>query len=294
MLTRTFYNPRVVSLTLGSLVLASMLTAGPRVSGGVISGSSEGYGALVNLDGILTISTGKLGVATGTAPPVYGPLENSVVDVNADILTEVLALTTLEAIVNPSGSRTLTGRAASDVNGGLGVRSAMAEGEAENLSLQMRLNAPSGMIPVITVTSANLLKSTTTISGNYGALNAVQDSDLAGLMIDIAGTGLIDLSGIIDGEGNADPNTLISIPGVANIVLNEQGSSGGVGNRTAFTNAVHISLLGGGPLGGLATAEIIIGHSTARLTALVPEPATGVLALAMGPAVWWLRRHKQQ
>lgn len=59
--------------------------------------------------------------------------------------------------------------------------------------------------------------------------------------------------------GNPAPNTVIGIPGVATVRLNEQISSGdGVTNQSLTVNMVRVTILGGlGP----PLAEITIGHS---------------------------------
>ena len=53
-------------------------------------------------------------------------------------------------------------------------------------------------------------------------------------------------------NANAGPNTKVSVPGIASIVLNEQTKDA---NGVLTVNAVHVTLLGG------AGADLIIGHA---------------------------------
>jgi hypothetical protein len=56
-------------------------------------------------------------------------------------------------------------------------------------------------------------------------------------------------------NANAAPNTTVSIPGIATVVLNQQTTDS---NGVLTVNAVHITLLGG------AGANVIVGHAAVR------------------------------
>ena len=95
-------------------------------------------------------------------------------------------------------------------------------------------------------------------------------------------------------KAGAAPNTKVSIPGVASVVLNEQTTDA---NGVLTVNAVHITLLGG------AGANVIIGHaqcggapaSNTNPTPMISAPvAAGAGATAVvGGAVMLRRRNRK-
>jgi hypothetical protein len=103
--------------------------------------------------------------------------------------------------------------------------------------------------------SAGVLQSTASESGsgscpNIGVGSGGSGANIADLAITVAGVS-------VPVNASAPPNTTITVPGVATIVVNEQY----VANGTQSVNALHITLL------ALATkAEVIIAHAEANLT----------------------------
>jgi hypothetical protein len=92
---------------------------------------------------------------------------------------------------------------------------------------------------------------------------------------------------------NAAPNTTVSVPGIATIVLNQQSTDA---NGVLTVNAVHITLLGG------AGANVIIGHASCggapavntNPTPMISAPiAAGAGATAMVGGVVVMRRRNR-
>lgn len=94
-----------------------------------------------------------------------------------------------------------------------------------------------------------------------GSTAYTASSSIANLQIWVAGTP-------ISVPADAPPNTVIEVPDLVRIVLNEQFLSGG----RQVVNAVHISL--GGALSPLVTAEVILAHADAGIAANCGVPTT--------------------
>jgi hypothetical protein len=113
----------------------------------------------------------------------------------------------------------------------------------------------------------------------------------------IIASGKVTLAGIgllpITLKANAAPNTGVTIPGIASVVLNQQSTDA---NGVLTVNAVHITLLGG------AGADVIIGHAqcggapavNTNPTPMISAPvAAGAGATAVVGGVVMLRRRNR-
>lgn len=239
------YFAAKLAATAGLVLLASSASAT------VVSGSSSGYGANVDLSGVLGLQVGPLpNSASGAAP---APYNNS--DSVANVEVGTLGLLNLSA-------NAVSGHAQSNIDGLSGDRYTLGESEIVGLAINS---------PLLTLT-ADTITSSANISGDYGSIDPVGSSNLANASLSIAGQR-------IDLDANAAANTAI-LPGLLNplglsLVLNEQTmSDDGNGNASMITNALHLSfndaLLGLGVLNG----DIVIGHSQASLSA-VTAPGNG-------------------
>lgn len=69
-----------------------------------------------------------------------------------------------------------------------------------------------------------------------------------------------------------DPNQKIVVPGVAEIILNEQATSTSPGAGAITVNALHVKLLDDGLLGPVIKGDIIVSHAHADVTDCPPPP----------------------
>jgi hypothetical protein len=139
--------------------------------------------------------------------------------------------------------------------------------------------------------SADALGSTSTVSGDYGSLSGFGSATIVNLKLKL-GTNVFTL-GLGPVAANTDLLTLLS-PALApisnalstlgiKITLNEQSSTCDfISTCEQTTNALHVSVK---PL-GLNTADIVLGHSYAKETAIaaaVPEASTyGMMLVGLG------------
>jgi hypothetical protein len=93
-------------------------------------------------------------------------------------------------------------------------------------------------------------------------------------------------------SANAQPNTMVNIPAIGSVVLNEQSTDG---NGVLTVNAVHIKVL---PT--LNAADVVIGHAQCggappvQPTPMVSAPiAAGTAAMAVTGGVVYLRRRNR-
>lgn len=273
-------NTRIKSEHKGLTMAAALLglTMAGAAAADVISGSSSGYGAYVNLNTLgtdfidLTVSPIPMG-ATGTAPAPYN-VDDSVLSLDVSdsaCLASFLGVCTdsISAVVQ---SELLSGHAESDVDGGSGNRLASATGTANNIMVEAGTGTVLNLIstPVLGL-SATTLSSSALVSGDQGMFTATGSSIIEGASLNLAGLDLITL------DGNAAPNTLVdplgslSLLGLT-VVLNEQVSSCSQTECDIAVNALHM-IFNDFALGTeLLNGEIIFGHSEASLSA-VPVPA---------------------
>lgn len=250
-----------LDMRLAKLALVLALGITPPAQATLIGAASEGQAldAESALLGNPLVGIGLPPLVAGSTPGTYNESDS------------------LAAHAGVSGQLTITagllsGAASFDgatVTGGGGI---------ENLHLQ-----------IASLISLNLdsLISTSSVSGDWGSLVAVGDSSLSNAFL-TAGMAQLAL------DSHAAPNTTVDVLGLlgvagVNLILNEQFETCSAGVCGIETNALHLTV---NPVGlNLVTADIILGHSKARLEAeqntvppgTVPEPGVwSLLLLGLG------------
>lgn len=300
-------------LPMASSLFALTLIA-PGAQATVIQGQSDAYGLQVDLSilgGLVSVDLldpDLLGQrASGQAPLPYDQTRSAVaLDLDASVNLGLPPLATLSGTA-AAATGVLNGRAASDVDGGMGPRQASARGSVADLDLQvagLTLNTLFGGVSVETLgLASSTLAAEVAVSGDYDSFSFTAGSLIEGLSLDLLGN-LLDLGALgitADVLAGASPNLqLLDINGIVglDLVINEQlVDCDDPAYCSVEVNALRlrfdgVSLLG---QGGLISGDIIIGHAFARLDAvmdLLPPagvPSPGVLAL-MGLGLLGLAR----
>lgn len=273
---KTISNYRLAT----ALGLLTMSLAG-TVDATVISGSSAGYGAYVDvsaLAGALSLAAGPVpSGASGSAPATYSlnATQASLGLTDNACITAVLGVCTLYAAVGVQ-TGLLSGDAASDVDGGSGSRFASAMGEVDNAGVNAGTGTLLNLFSTLTLgLSSTTLASTAQVSGDYGAFSATGSSIIEGASLQVAGIGLIAL------DANAAPNTFVDPLGALSalgltVVLNEQTSNCAAVSCDIAVNALRLGFTNFALGTALLNGDIIFGHSEAQLVAspsAVPVPA---------------------
>ena len=124
-----------------------------------------------------------------------------------------------------------------------------------------------------TLLTAETVRSTTTASfGSSSGSTTIENLIFGGNRITVTGAA----------------NQMVSIDGVANLIINEQFVSNGV--RT--TNALHLTVLSGINAGEVTVSQSVAGFAGPAVGA--PEPGAGTLALAFGPVLPALFAYKRR
>lgn len=237
--------------------LAAMAHAG-SADAAVTSADATGYGLSADLSLlILNLSLPPQALAAGTAPTPFSELE-----------TALSAQATIGGLASLS-TGVLTGTASSNVDGSAGARTADASGTVDGLNLSVVFGTVLSM-------SATTIGSNAQVNGDYGALSGAGSSILEDLDLTVLGSALTV-------DANAAANTVLFDALGIRIVLNEQIVGGdGVSGRSMEVNAIRITFDDVAAGLGLLNGDIRIGHSFASMNAIVPAPATGGLAAAVG------------
>lgn len=273
---RAAHTPRafVFSRMFSFAAFAALLTIqfGSTAHATNISASSSGYGLFVDANALnlVNLDAGPLpaGVA-GTAPAPYSN-SNTVLNVNVTSSIPVVASGSVTA-----GSVSAT--AASNVNGGPGSRITSASGGVVGAGVNMVTLPVLG--PGLTLLGLNAtLGSTAQISGNFGSLAAVGTTTIQNLGLTVSGIP-VNLSAYVNVP--IAPNTSVNLAalGIANasLILNEQIIAGD--QSSIVVNAFHLNV----NVANSIVAQVILGHSQAQMTAIVPEPSSALLStLAIG------------
>ena len=241
---------RRTGLSLGvALLLGGLADAASAL---VIGGSSLAYGEEVSLVPTLLspITSPAQPEVSGSAPAPYDESETAF---SLNLGTGVILAGTLSV------------KAASDVDGSPGPRSASADAAVAGLTIG------GALAPVLTLSSSSIASSAQ-VSGN-GSLAASGATVLEGLEISVLGVPLAI-------PANAPPNTLLIDADGVRIVLNEQVTTGDGASQLALTvNALRIEFTNAVLGLGLLNGTIVVSHSESALSA-VPEPSLALLALA--------------
>ncbi|TNC23537.1 choice-of-anchor P family protein [Amycolatopsis alkalitolerans] len=209
----------VLGLAAGVLLAGALTPAAAATAPG--TGSAYGASASVSLlPGVL--GNGGITVDTGklAASRTTGPTSASVADVPLE------GLVTAKAISSSAEHSTQTGQVSSNA-------------EIVGATLPV-LAGLAGSTPTASVINA---KCTSTADGVTGG------AEIAGL--DLGRIGQVPVA--------APPNTELGVPGVVQVIINEQvkGSDGSL-----TVNALHIKLLGGQATGALGSGDIVLASAT--------------------------------
>jgi hypothetical protein len=208
-----------------------------------VTGSAFGVDVDVTLVGGINVNVGPTPTVTMTSPPGgLGPFTQSLASVNASpVLTAGLLQVRTEG-------------------GNLGSHSGFAQSSASVANV----NVGAGAL------TASLISSQCKSNGD----GSTGSSSLANVN---TGPAL----GNISIPVNAAPNTVINVPGVGSITVNEQiRPTNGPGDTSIIVRAIHIRLLGG-PLQTIGTGDIIISESRcgAKGPDVVPVAPIGLLGV---------------
>ncbi|MGR8931539.1 MAG: hypothetical protein ACU836_12935 [Gammaproteobacteria bacterium] len=233
-----------------------------EVSAKVVSASSEGFGALIDLTIVgANINSGVLPAgAIGRTPGAYDETADTLA-VSGDLLG--LGLINVDIPV-------LTGSASSNVDNTLGSKLTAATGGVTSLGV-----SAAGLLE-LTVGAVN---AEAEVQGDFGELTTVAKSAIANLGIDLLGLGSIPINIGTKPNFTVDLLGLLNLAGV-NLTLNEQlinGDPNGVCSDDSCSlevNALHLAL-SRVPFGiNLISGDIKIGHAFAEMAAsAVPVPA---------------------
>ncbi|MBP7451948.1 MAG: hypothetical protein KA914_04030 [Ottowia sp.] len=220
----------------GGLLALSLV--GPSWAATTATARGYGLNATASVAGIgLGLPLADTGIQT--APPNFNALQSlATASVSAGALLSVNA-------------GVLTGTAQS----ALAQNTVAATGGVANLNLTLLGVGGVGVLGV----ASDAVSSSTSVTCAAGVPVATQSSSIANLRVN----GLL---GSIVVPVNPGPNTVIGVPGVASITLNEQIALGG----SFATNAIHINI----NVAGLITADIAIGHSQAAMPNCAAAPGS--------------------
>lgn len=218
----------------GSILALGILTAVPAHAL-VTDGDASAYALQANLFG----------------SPLIGPIPNSTASGNESDSDSVVSLDTtfLDAGV-------LNSSASSNVDGSPGSKTAESSSSIAYFDLDLLLNG----------LSAEVLSSSSSVTGDYGSFNAVGSSSIVGL----TGYGIFDpLNGIsITGAPN---QTLLSLAGIE-VIANRQTSTCSATDCFMTTDALYVDVIG--------ITTLTLASSYAHLAAPIPEPETYAMMLA--------------
>jgi hypothetical protein len=223
---------------------------------------------------------GMMASTSANALVVDGDANASAVDIDT-FLVDVSPIPNVAVSGNDSDSSTvlslsvppylstgvLNAAASSNVDGSPGPKEATASSSIVDFDLSLPAANPIPGLPPVPLfgLSFDALSSESTVTGDQGSFTPEGNSSI----VNLQGSGL--LSPLSDVVISGDPNQGVTIPGIADIIINRQVSSCDAFDCFMTTDALYVNLLG--------LAVITLGHSHAHLTA-IPEPATTALMLA--------------
>jgi hypothetical protein len=254
-------------LTICAILLLAMLPLS-QSRADIVAGSSESFGVFADLSlaGVPTLTVPNTPYTVGNAPGPY------------DLQDQVLSLSASNLLVGSIDTGVMNTFAASDVDGGLGIRFASASSLVNGLNMSL---VPLEIGSAVTVTADTVGSSSMTL-GDYASLDVTGQSTFENLVITAFGNNLFI-------PANPDPNTVLFDSDGVRIILNEQ--VGSVTDWHAFmtTNAIVIELDNVLGTGGLVNGGVIVSNSMSSLTA-VPEPSSMILVMGGIAAVLLSRR----
>jgi hypothetical protein len=242
------------------------VTAVRQADATTIAATSSAYGLSVDVSALgLNLDVGPLPTGVlGVAPAPYNL---------ADSVANVSVVTSVPVVVSGEvGADLVNATAFSNVNALPGSRLTSASGGIVGADIGAVTLPLLG--PGLTILSLNgTLNSTAQITGDFGSLVATGTTTIESLGLTIGGT-VVNLAPYV-GVAVA-PNTSINLAGLGilntTLILNDQivapdNSSITVNALRLTTNLLNIS------------GEVILGHSQASVSAIVPEPAAAMLMI---------------
>jgi hypothetical protein len=222
----------------------------------VFSGSAEVVHASLSLlrAPLLTLDLSN----TGPLASAGGFLQTSLLTLSPSISPLFLSAEVADALASGQGLQTDAWSSTASVS--VGLQTAALLPPQLSVSADVIQANASATCPNANPASGGTANYAVTVSGS--ALLANLKISAAGLPVKVS--------------PNPGPNTVIAIPGVATIVLNEQVSSvsststSGTGNITV--NAIHITL--DPALAAIAGGDIVISDAKAGITCTAPPPPT--------------------
>lgn len=262
----------------------------------IVEGTSEAYGAFVDLaaiGGTINADIGPLAPSAGSAPVPYLDTGSALnVDVTAGGVPLVGSLIDLQAGAFDT-------EASSNVDGLAGNRATTATATINGLNATVGEFLPLlGSAPLVAIT-ADTIEVISSLSGDFGAMATLGSMFVEDLQINVLGS-VVDLSAVID-DGFVAANTQIALDAFglagASLTLNQQIASGdGINTFGIETNAIALNLnaVNVGGFTGL-NGDVVIGHTAASVAA-VPEPSsllltTGLVGVVLAGRGW--RRWKR-
>ncbi len=270
------------------IAMGTLLVMALPAQAAVTAGTASGLGLNVDVSALalVTLGVGPLAQVAVTSP---APDNQS-----AGVLSVSETVLLGSVVANNGVDNAIVGSALSDVTG-VGI-SGLSEGSATTNNLGITV-IPEVLFltPAFLTLTSTTIGSTSTSSGQFGALGSVGTTVLENLSISVGGI-------VIAIAANPAPNTTLDLAAsgvtdagiLANlsIILNEQILTGDGSTSTGITtNALRISIgaLNFGGVSGL-NGDIIVGQSTSTLTA-IPEP-TVPMALLLAPVALLFRRRR--
>lgn len=266
------------------MMASAALMTSQAVEATVVSASSTGYGAAIDLDLLgLDLKVNPLPKgASGEAPGPYD-VDKSFLNISTGGSKDLLGLGLIDLDLSLP---VLKGSAYSNVDGSSGDKTTGATGGIGGLKLGANLLG--GLIPVVDL-GLGALSAEAEVTGDYGHINASGASNIADLTLKILGLNIVPHIDL-----DAAPNTKVDLLGLlgltgVEIVINEQlvnGDPDGVclsDSCSLEVNALRLSF-NSFPIGiKLLDGDIRLGHAYADMLAAqlspvhVPIPAAGWL-----------------
>jgi hypothetical protein len=278
-----------------SLVAAGLLSAG-GLQAAVTAGTSSAIGvdASTEVLSLISVTPVQIGLSSGSAPAAYNTSQ-SAISANSDVSVP-LVITALAT------QGLLSTNVQSDVDGTAGSKSAMATSTLTGPSgggpfsvtvadVFSVVNDP----PALLALSATTIQTTSTISGDHGALSAAGTTILANFSLSLnGGTGLtlagLGLTAGVDFDAGTGeillPNRVInlslldgSLAGVSLILNRQVETVNTVGQRDLEVTAVALDM-SGITVAGIpgVSVDLDLAKSTSQLTA-APEPEIASLVI---------------
>lgn len=283
-------------------VVVGILMTLPNVAhSAVIGGTSSSEFARIDLTlsllagGVVTDADASTFNNSASAPAPYSVTP----DVASQSLSANVIATSPDTVSISSGA--IASELNSDVDMLPGSRVASSQQVISNLNFALGEVPVAGLNDVISIT-ADTITVSSSVSGNFNALSSTGAMNVENLAISVGGSA-IDLSGIVDANGDIAVNTLVPLVGTlagVSLVLNEQSTTGnGIEELGLQTSAISlridaVAISDGVAAVGDLSGTTYVGRTNASLNAsAVPEPSSlAILGIASLGGVIWKRRHR--